>query len=196
MTDASPDLPISFEAESALSIEAMENPALAEEGAGAEPRQRPPLDFSTHFSAEQAADLDALLAEVAALRTLQGDGEYFKAMAGWLNEAVPNWHQATIYFATTEAPEDEEMRRRAPRLYCGSFLIVLVQLLTLMAVLIGTLATSCVKAAHCQPGKYCRHGGEEAHGRRWAEENGVAFDGIAGGHPGDGIAGRCEFCAR
>ena len=35
--------------------------------------------------------------------------------------------QATVFYASTTAPEDAEMRRRAPILLCGSILMVLLQ---------------------------------------------------------------------
>eukprot|EP01051_Picozoa_sp_SAG22_P002598 SAG22_NODE_118_length_19263_cov_16.155813_10_plen_227_part_00 len=94
-----------------------------------------------------------------------------------------------------------ELRKRAPALLFASWMIVLIQLLTLVGVIIGTLARSCVKADHCQMGKYCRHGGENQHGIDWAAQHGdpggiiATYGGIPSGIPGNGVAGRCEFCA-
>jgi hypothetical protein len=73
---------------------------------------------------------------------------------------------------------------------------VFLQQMTLVAVIIGTLARSCVKADHCQLGKYCRHGAERAAAEKWhVETYGTEYD-VQGDHiGGDGVAGRCEYCA-
>ena len=119
-------------------------------------------EYGASFSTEQARDLvstvETLTAELRELRRRQDEAaagleSSVRAVAGWLTEASPNWHQATIFFCTTDAPEDAELRKRGPVLFVASCIIVFVQLITLVGVIIGTLARSCVKADHCQMGK-------------------------------------------
>ena len=61
------------------------------------------------------------------------------AMISRLVAADTNWHQCTVYFLSTEAEEDAELRAKAPLLLAGSCVIVAAQCATAMAICMGNL---------------------------------------------------------
>eukprot|EP01052_Picozoa_sp_SAG31_P020355 SAG31_NODE_1526_length_8004_cov_4.741176_1_plen_313_part_00 len=161
-------------------------------------------DWMDSFTLKQSEVIGLIINETQQLKNRteppaeDGIAKSLKSVAGWLATASPNWHQATIFFATTRAEEDREFAKRAPQLFAIGSLVVFLQIQTLCAVLTGTLARSCVKADHCQAGKYCRHGGEVEHAEAYVRAHGPEeyvgklrghFTG-AGGLKGDGLAGR------
>jgi hypothetical protein len=81
-----------------------------------------------------------------------------KSTMARLTEAPTNWHQATVFYLTTTDPKDTQMRARAPLLFAGSALMVLVQSATALAVAISTLLPSCESSDQCEAGLYCQIG--------------------------------------
>ena len=75
-----------------------------------------------------------------------------------LTETPTNFHQATVYFLATDAPEDAAMARRAPLLYFGSLAMVLLQSATAVGVLMGTMFPSCATSEQCGAGTWCMVG--------------------------------------
>eukprot|EP01043_Picozoa_sp_COSAG02_P060381 COSAG02_NODE_7878_length_2806_cov_7.132989_1_plen_486_part_00 len=75
-----------------------------------------------------------------------------------LTETRTNFHQATVYFLATDAPEVEAMARRAPLLYAGSLTMVFLQSATAAGVYFGTLQPSCATSNQCSAGYFCSVG--------------------------------------
>lgn len=66
-------------------------------------------------------------------------------------------HQATVYFLTSTAEEDAEMRKVAPLMYVWGLIMVIVQVLSAIALLINTIFASCGTNDHCVPfSTYCQ----------------------------------------
>ena len=78
-----------------------------------------------------------------------------------LTEAPTNFHQATVYFLMTDAPQDEAMARRAPLLYAGSLAMVMLQSVTAIGVAVGTIIPSCATSDQCGTGTFCEVGGRD-----------------------------------
>lgn len=76
-------------------------------------------------------------------------------MISRLVAADTNWHQCTVYFLTTEAEEDAELRAKAPLLLAGSYVIVVAQCATAMAIWFGTFFPACASDDFCEKGEYC-----------------------------------------
>eukprot|EP01051_Picozoa_sp_SAG22_P014244 SAG22_NODE_1698_length_3788_cov_3.925725_2_plen_469_part_00 len=86
-----------------------------------------------------------------------------------IGTAPTNWHQATIFFLSAEKEVDQTMRKRAPLMFAGGLLIILLQILVIAGVWLGSLAPSCQSNAQC----------------------------VAHGHPGTVcMLGRCFFCGQ
>ena len=66
-----------------------------------------------------------------------------KVAFGRLTESPTNWHQAAVYALSSTAPEDELLRRRSPVSLAISVVIVLLQLLTIVAVLMAAVFPPC-----------------------------------------------------
>lgn len=49
-----------------------------------------------------------------------------------------NFHQCTVYYLTSEAAEDEDMRAAAPAMLAGSYVLVFVQTATVISIWAGT----------------------------------------------------------
>eukprot|EP01051_Picozoa_sp_SAG22_P006936 SAG22_NODE_470_length_10142_cov_13.947227_10_plen_456_part_00 len=75
-----------------------------------------------------------------------------------LTETPTNFHQATVHFLATDALEDAAMARRAPLLYAGSLAMVLLQSVTALGVLVGTIMPSCATSDQCGAGTFCTVG--------------------------------------
>eukprot|EP01043_Picozoa_sp_COSAG02_P050629 COSAG02_NODE_5227_length_4525_cov_1.708540_2_plen_513_part_00 len=73
-----------------------------------------------------------------------------------LTETPTNFHQATVHFLATDAPEDAVMARRASLLYAGSLAMVGLQSATAVGLLVGTSEPSCATSDQCGAGKFCR----------------------------------------
>jgi hypothetical protein len=103
---------------------------------------------------ELAAKLEARLGGAAPL----GSAAAVRSVVAQLTEAPPNFHQATSYFAATQAPEDAAMTARARLLFLGSVLMVLMQTVTAIGVCLSTVLPSCSSSAQCREssaGTYC-----------------------------------------
>ena len=73
-----------------------------------------------------------------------------------LAEAPTNWHQATIYFMTSTAKEDEPMRKLAPLMFCGGMAMVLLQIAAIYGLVSGLVHPSCTSNTQCtRPGFFC-----------------------------------------
>ena len=89
---------------------------------------------------QMKGELEAKIAG-AQLGAAEGGATLASAMRGLvarLTETPTNFHQATVHFLATDAPEDEAMARRAPLLYAGSLAMVGLQSATAVGVLVGT----------------------------------------------------------
>lgn len=96
-----------------------------------------------------------------------------------LTENSPNFHQATIFFAASKAPEDSPTASRASLLFLGSTMMVLMQTLTAMGVLWGVVLPSCSDNEQCaegHAGTYCSIG--------------------VSGMGNSASRNRCDFCGR
>jgi hypothetical protein len=80
-----------------------------------------------------------------------------RSIVARLTETPTNFHQATVHFLATDAPQDAAMARRAPLLYAGSLVMVSLQSATALGVWVGTFAASCATSDQCDAGNYCAH---------------------------------------
>jgi hypothetical protein len=90
------------------------------------------------------------------LAQAQGSGSGgLSALISRLVAADTNSHQCTVYFLTTEAEEDAELRAKAPLLLAGSCVIVVAQCATAMAIHMGNIFPACVSYDMCAKGEFC-----------------------------------------
>lgn len=85
-----------------------------------------------------------------------------------LTETPLNFHQATVFFVTSDAQEDAAMAAKAPWLYIVGILMVLGQCIAAMAVFWGTFQPACLTSDHCDDGLYCARGRETTAAKRCA----------------------------
>eukprot|EP01051_Picozoa_sp_SAG22_P014420 SAG22_NODE_1748_length_3664_cov_10.806171_5_plen_294_part_00 len=79
-----------------------------------------------------------------------------RSVVAHLTKAPSNWHQMTAFYLGSRDDADAVGRRWAPAMYVSSLLIVLLQIATVSAVLIGTMIQSCETNDHCtKPGIFC-----------------------------------------
>ena len=65
-------------------------------------------------------------------------------------------HQATIYFLTSKAEVDAPMRNKAPLMFVAGLLMVLLQIASSYALIVGMMSPACVSNAQCTlPGFFC-----------------------------------------
>ena len=109
-------------------------------------------DTPEEMIAAQAEQIAALEQEIASVQ--QGSAA---AVLASLSAAPTNWHQATIYFLTTKAERDAGMRKKAPLMFAGGLLMVLLQTFAVYGVLAAMLHPSCVTNKQCdgRTGFYC-----------------------------------------
>ena len=72
-----------------------------------------------------------------------------------LTENTPNYHQATVFFLTTDAEQDAEMRAKAPRMFCFGALMIVLQWTAVCGIWIGSSTPSCSIHDQCSRGKFC-----------------------------------------
>jgi hypothetical protein len=108
------------------------------------------LDAKSAEIDEKLAALEAKLAAAAAPLA-----SAVRSVFAHLSEAPTNWHQGTIHFANTTAPEDAAMRAKAPLFLLGSMMIVLGQCVVATGVLHGTFEPSCSTSDQCRLGSFC-----------------------------------------
>jgi hypothetical protein len=75
-----------------------------------------------------------------------------------LTEAPTNWHQGTVYFATSTEQQDKHMKARAPLLLFGGTLMVLLQCMTTAGLFFGSISSSCENNDQCPPSQFCWRG--------------------------------------
>ena len=68
------------------------------------------------------------------------------------------WHQAVVFFAGSEDPQDAAMQQRLPWMFLVSVLMVAAQVATVAAVIIGTATPACFTNDQCGRGQYCSIG--------------------------------------
>ena len=123
--------------------------------------------LSEEFTPSQAAALRAEFPTVGSLQTSEGKEMFaptIRSVAARLTESPPNFHQATIFFATSRAPEDVEMAARAWLLLIASAVMVLTQTLTSFGACFGAVLVSCSDSNQCREGHagtYCSVGGRD-----------------------------------
>ena len=78
--------------------------------------------------------------------------------------AACSWHQSTVFYLTTRAEQDAELRQRAPIMAAFGVLMVLMQSFACSAIVFGTIIPACNTKLECDKGRFCKtHGdGEEA----------------------------------
>ena len=86
------------------------------------------------------------------------------AVLARVGAAPTNWHQATVFFLTSKADEDMEMRAKAPFMYAASLLMVLMQFLATMGIAAGMMFPTCVQSSQCQSGCFCYKTGSSSRG--------------------------------
>eukprot|EP01052_Picozoa_sp_SAG31_P023677 SAG31_NODE_1967_length_6785_cov_7.007329_7_plen_508_part_00 len=78
------------------------------------------------------------------------------AMIAQLGSAPTNWHQATVFYLSSRADQDAQMRKLAPLMFIWSAALVLLQWLTCAGVVIGMLGSPCATSARdCTDGQFC-----------------------------------------
>jgi hypothetical protein len=108
-----------------------------------------------------------------------------KDVAGWLTEAAPNWHQATVFFATSDAPADAVATKRAPLFMLISWLIVAAQCFVAVGVQAAVKAPSCVSNDQCnQLGQFCMAGMVDGPGDTQQDADAIK----------EGDVGSCGYC--
>jgi hypothetical protein len=110
--------------------------------------------FGGDTSDETARLLLAAMDERYQAQDSGSDGS-LSAMISRLVAATTNYHQCTVYFMTTEAKEDAEMRTKAPLLLAGSCVIVIAQCATVIAIFMGNFYPACASADFCKDGQTC-----------------------------------------
>jgi hypothetical protein len=74
----------------------------------------------------------------------------------YLSEAPTNWHSMVLFFLTSHAEEDANMRRRAPQMFLVSCVMVIFQCLTIQGLYAGTTGqATCFKTDQCRQNMYC-----------------------------------------
>ena len=68
-----------------------------------------------------------------------GGSQDVAAAVARIGTAPTNWHQATIFFLTSKAEEDETMRNKAPLMFLGGVLMVVVQIIAAYGLVTGML---------------------------------------------------------
>ena len=78
-----------------------------------------------------------------------------------LANAPCNWHQATVYYASATAAEEDALgKARAPLMLAAGVAMVLGQLLACVAVGVGMVVPACASSDMCAAGLYCTTGTE------------------------------------
>ena len=78
-----------------------------------------------------------------------------------LANAPCNWHQATVYYASATAAEEDALgKARAPLMLAAGVAMVLGQLLACTAVGVGIIIPACASSDMCAAGLYCTTGQE------------------------------------
>ena len=104
---------------------------------------------------DEMAQLEARLrAELSGASGDTGFATTVRGVVARLTETPTNFHQATVHFIATDAPQDAAMARWSPLLYAGSLAMVLLQSMTAVGVLIGTVLPSCATSDQCDAGTY------------------------------------------
>ena len=76
-----------------------------------------------------------------------------------LTQTPTNYHQATVHYLSSDAPEDAAMARWAPLLYMGSLAMVVMQSMVAVGVFVGTVSRTCSSSDQCGAGTYCKLSG-------------------------------------
>ena len=77
-----------------------------------------------------------------------------------IGTALTNWHQATIYFSTSNDEKDLPMWRKAPLIFADGVIMVLVQIVAMYSILAALENQPCVNNLQCeQTGFYCSNDG-------------------------------------
>ena len=108
-----------------------------------------------------------------------------------LAEAPTNWHQATIYFMTSTAKEDEPMRKLAPLMFCGGLAMVLLQIAAIYGLVSGLVHPSCTSNTQCtRPGFFCYIEPDEDRGKVHPDAPGPREI----SHPDAVLCVQCQMC--
>lgn len=112
---------------------------------------------SSNISSEETVRLFEALARDAAQG--QQDPSAGAALIAHLVRASSsppdNYHQCVVYFLTTEAEADADLRAVAPIMLAGSYVMVTVQVMTTIAIWSGALFPACLNNDLCVEGMFC-----------------------------------------
>lgn len=108
--------------------------------------------------AEAEAIAEAKVAEITNGSGCTADATMQSLIVAHLSTNPANFHQCVTFFAASDEVEDAAMHAKAPVLYLGSLLMVLLQLFTTLSVWKGTFFPSCSANPQCGTGRWCRMG--------------------------------------
>lgn len=108
---------------------------------------------------------DMAASSSANLQATSGEGDGVRAVLARLGAASTNWHQATVFFLTSKAEQDAEMRAKAPLVYGAGLLMVLMQFLVSISIWVGMMMPTCMESSQCRSGSYCYTQGSSNRGR-------------------------------
>jgi hypothetical protein len=116
--------------------------------------------WATAARAEAEAIAEAKVAEITngSGGSHIADATVQSMIVAHLSTNPANFHQCVSFFAASDEPEDAAMHARAPVLYLGSLLMVLLQLFTALSAWKGTFFPSCSANPQCGTGRWCRMG--------------------------------------
>jgi hypothetical protein len=102
----------------------------------------------------------ALKARVETLEEGGGIDAAIRSVFASIGTAPANWHQATVFFLSSEKEVDQAMRKRAPLMFVGGLLVIVFQIIVTIGVTSGSMAPACESNEQCHSlGTYCLLGG-------------------------------------
>jgi hypothetical protein len=114
---------------------------------------------------EQQRTLEEMQKLVAAMRSDGASGvapeqleAAIRSTVSRLGSAPSNWHQMVVYYASSDDPQDADMRVNAPYLFIAGCIMVFMQLSTVFGIIFGAELPSCETNSQCTEGAYCRLG--------------------------------------
>ena len=101
-----------------------------------------------------AAELEKLRQSVAS-----DDGAVLGVFAR-LTEAPTNWHQATVFALSSDAPQDSALKARAPAMFAMGAFVVALQCITMPRLFMASAYEKCVTPDDCSTkGMFCGKSG-------------------------------------
>ena len=106
------------------------------------------------------AEMETRMAEMGARTATPGQPSEtaIKSVVARLSETPTNWHQGTVYFLSSNAPEDATMKKYVPWMFLFSVIIVFAQCATAAGILTSIFWPACIFSDQCITGMYCEIG--------------------------------------